>query len=203
MHAWRVYPAKESEPPRAPVGDADLVAAARVDRRSFAPLYERYCDDLLRYCFYCLGDWDDAADAAQQVFANAMAGLSNFTDRDDSFRPWLFRIAHNEVCTRQQQLSRRPQRPLLDAALVVDHAPSPEDLAIAADEHERVRQLLAHLAPDRRRICELRFAGLRDREIAVILDKSEGAVRTTQFRAIAQLRGLLGIGLTQTGNTDV
>jgi len=203
MHAWRVHPAKESEPPRAPVGDADLVAAARVDRRAFAPLYERYCDDLLRYCFYCLGDWDDAADAAQQVFTNAMAGLSHFTDRDDSFRPWLFRIAHNEVCTRQQQHSRRPQRPLLDAALVVDHAPSPEDLAIAADEHERVRQLLAHLAPERRRICELRFAGLRDREIAAILDKSEGAVRTTQFRAIAQLHDLLGIGLTQTGNTDV
>src|SRR5215213_3921189 len=132
MRAWRVHPAKESEPPRAPAGGAALVAAARVDRRAFAPLYERYCDDLLRYCFYCLGDWDDAADAAQQVFANAMAGLSHFTDRDDSFRPWLFRIAHNEVCTRQQQRSRRPQRPLLDAALVVDYAPSPEDLAIAA-----------------------------------------------------------------------
>ena len=132
-----------------------------------------------------------------------MAGLSHFTDRDDSFRPWLFRIAHNEVCTRQLQHSRRPQHPLLDAALVVDHAPSPEDLAIAADEHERVRQLLAHLTPDRRRICELRFAGLRDREIAAILDKSERAVRTTQFRVIAQLRDLLGTGLTQTGNTDV
>jgi RNA polymerase sigma-70 factor, ECF subfamily len=202
MRTWRVHSATGSTSPPLPAVDAELVAAARINSRAFAPLYERYCDDLLRYCFYCLGDWNDAADATQQIFADAMTGLSHFTDRGDSFRPWLFRIAHNEVCTRQQQHSRRPQRPLLDAALVVDHAPSPEDLAIAADEHERVRQLLTHLAPDRRRICELRFAGLRDREIAAILHKSEGAVRTAQFRAIAQLRQLLGTSLAGTGNAD-
>jgi hypothetical protein len=47
-----------------------LVAAARIDSRAFAPLYERYCHDLLRYYFYCLGDWNDAAGAAQQIFAD-------------------------------------------------------------------------------------------------------------------------------------
>jgi hypothetical protein len=30
------------------------VAAARVDRLAFAPLYERYRDDVLRYAYYCL-----------------------------------------------------------------------------------------------------------------------------------------------------
>lgn len=62
--------------------------------------------------------------------------------------------------------------------------------------------MLALLPPDRRRVCELRFAGLTDREIAGILGKSEGAVRTAQSRAMAQLRGLLGSGLTPTGERD-
>lgn len=185
-----------------PVRDTELVIAAQIDRRAFGALYERYCDDLLRYCFYCLGNWDDAADAAQQVFADALAGLSHFTDRGDSFRPWLFRIAHNEVCTRQQQRSRRPQSPLVDTLMVIDPTPSPEDLAIAGDDHERLHRLLEHLPLDRRRVCELRFAGLRDREIAAILGKSEGAVRTTHFRAIAQLRQLLGTSHTGTGTTN-
>ena len=139
MRPWRVQSAASSQPSPMPAGDAELVAAARIDRRAFATLYERYCDDLLRYCFYCLGDWDDAADAAQQVFADAMVGLTHFTDRGNSFRPWLFRIAHNEVCTRQQQHARRPQCPLLDATVVRDPTPSPEEFQ--TDEHDIIIRL--------------------------------------------------------------
>ena len=197
MSAQRIQPRGETQPASSLASDAALAAAARLDRLAFAPLYERYRDDVLRYCFYCLGDWDEAADAAQQVFANAMAGLPRFEERGDSFRPWLFRIAHNEVCTRQRRRSRRPRNQLQDAAELVDPAPSPEDLAIAADDHQRLRQLLGRLPPDRRRVCELRFAGLTDKEIAPILGKSEGAVRTAQSRAIAQLRDLLGVGLAR------
>lgn len=186
--------------PRA--GDAALVAAAQIDRRAFGALYERYRDDLLRYCFYCLGDWDEAADATQQVFADAMTGLPRFTDRGDSFRPWLFRIAHNEVCTRRHQRSHRLLVPLTDATDVIDPAPSPEDRAMTADDHGRVRMVLAQLPPDRRRVCELRCAGLNDREIAHVLSKTEGAVRTAQSRAVAQLRDLLGVGLARTGGHD-
>jgi RNA polymerase sigma-70 factor (ECF subfamily) len=202
MRRWRVRSAGKSEAPQSPVGDAALVAAARHDRRAFAPLYQRYRDDLLRYCYYCLGDWDDAADATQQIFANAMAGLPAFVDHGDSFRPWLFRIAHNEVLSRQQRRTRRPQSQLLDAAEVVDQRPSPEDLAIAADDHQRLWMLLAHLPPDRQRVCELRFAGLTDREIAGVLGKSLGAVRTAQSRAVAQLRELMGVTLAPTGGID-
>jgi RNA polymerase sigma-70 factor (ECF subfamily) len=203
MPGWRIRTASADAIPLTPaVGDAALVAAARVDGQAFATLYERYRDDLLRYTFYCLGEWDEAADATQQVFANAMAGLPRFADRGDSFRPWLFRIAHNEVCSRLSARSRRPQSPLHDVADIVDSCPSPEDLAIAADDHQRLRALLAQLPPDRRRVCELRFAGLNDKEIARILGKSEGAVRTAQSRAVAQLRGLMGIELAPTGGRD-
>ena len=202
MSAQRIQSRAEPQPAASLTSDAALTAAARLDRLAFAPLYERYRDDVLRYCFYCLGDWDEAADAAQQVFANAMAGLPRFADRDDTFRPWLFRIAHNEVCTRQTRRSRRPQNPLEDARRIVDPSPSPEDLAIAADDHQRLLLLLEHLPPDRRRVCELRCAGLTDKEIARILGKSDGAVRTAQSRAIAQLRGLMGIGIAPAENHD-
>lgn len=202
MSAQRIPSRAETQPAASLPSDADLAAAARLDRLAFAPLYERYRDDMLRYCYYCLGDWDEAADAAQQVFANAMAGLPRFVDRGDSFRPWLFRIAHNEVCTRQTRRSRRPQQQIEDVAEIVEPATSPEERAIAADDHQRLRLLLTSLPPDRRRVCEMRFAGLTDREIASILGKSEGAVRTAQSRAIAQLRGLLGSGPAPTGERD-
>lgn len=187
--------------PPHPESDAALVDAARRNLVAFGTLYERYRDDVLRYCFYCLGDWDEAADATQQVFANAMAGLPRFVDRDDSFRPWLFRIAHNEICSRHQHRARHPTSPWADATTVVDPAPSPEILAIAADDHERLWHVMRALPPDRRQVCELRFAGLTDKQIAHLLGKSEGAVRTAQSRAIAQLRDLLGRRLARSGGT--
>lgn len=202
MRAWRVPPPTDTAPMAPSADDADLVAAAQIDRLAFAPLYERYRDDLLRYCYYCLGDWDDASDATQQIFTNVLAALPRFVDHGASFRPWLFRIAHNEVLSRQQRQARRPQNHLTDAADLADLAPSPEDLAIAADDHQRLWLLLRHLPSDRQRVCELRFAGLTDREIATALGKSQGAVRTAQSRAVAQLRELMRIHLAPTGGTD-
>jgi RNA polymerase sigma-70 factor, ECF subfamily len=198
MHTGRVHPAQTIEAPALPT-DAALVAAAQCSPTAFAPLYARYRNEVLRYYFYCLGDWEEAADAAQQVFANVIAGLPRFVDRGDSFRSWLFRIAHNEVCTRQQRQARQWWRPLVEADLVVDQALSPEALAITADDHERLRLVLGALPPDRRRVCDLRLAGLTDQEIAHILGKSHGAVRAAQARAVRQLRGLHGIGLARAG----
>lgn len=190
---WRAQSRHQDE---AAAGEPDsvLVAKSRLNSPTFGLLYERYRDDLLRYTYYCLGNWDDAADATQQIFANAFAALPRFEDRNNSFRHWLFRIAHNEVSSRQHQRSRRPQSAIDDASEVADRSPSPEDLAIAADDHRRLWLLLEQLPPDRRQVCELRFVGLKDREIAAILGKTEGAVRTAQSRAVAQLRVLMEQG---------
>jgi RNA polymerase sigma factor (sigma-70 family) len=205
MRGWRRgQQPRDGEPPGHRPGDADLVVAAQIDRRAFAPLYERYQDDLLRYTFYGLGDWDDAADAAQQVFANALAGLVSFQDRGDSFRGWLFAIAHHEVGARQQRRTRRAEGPFADDDEIEDPAPTPEERAIATDDHRRLRALLAQLPPGRRQVCELRLADLTDQEIAGVLGMTEGAVRTAQSRAVAQLRDLMGVAAaaTRTGGRD-
>jgi RNA polymerase sigma-70 factor (ECF subfamily) len=194
MRGWRRGRQPEGgEPPGRGPGDTELVVAAQHDSRAFAPLYERYQDDLLRYCFSCLGDWDDAADATQHIFANVIAKLPGFVDRGDSFKPWLFTIAHNEVCARQQRRNRRREGPISEDDDFEDPAPTPEEFAIATDDHQRLRSLLAHLSPGRRRVCELRLADLTDRDIAGILGMTEGAVRTAQSRAVEQLRDLMGI----------
>jgi RNA polymerase sigma-70 factor, ECF subfamily len=70
----------------------------------------------------------------------------------------------------------------------VDTALTPEDMAVAAEDH---RALLARLPVDQRSIVELRLAGLTDAEVAETLGRSVGAVKSAQFRALARLRHLL------------
>ena len=171
------------------VDDATLVAIAKGDRRAFAPLYRRYVGPVYRYCAVRLDSREAAEDACSLVFTKALAALPGC--RETAFRSWLFAIAHNVVTDAYR--ARRPTAPLPDAAALHDHAPSPEESAIAGDERQSVQALLARLAPEQARVLELRLAGLTDTEIARVLHRSPGAVRATQFRAVARLRRLLGV----------
>ena len=182
--------------------DRELLAAAQVPSTAFYLLFERYGDPVLNYCYYRLGTWEEAEDAAQQVFANAFAAIGRFRDRGSdggSVRSWLFTIAHHEVSNRRRAVVRHPQSPLDTAFDLIDPGPSPEELAVAADRQGRVLGLISQLSRDQRQAVELRLAGLTDREIAAVLGKSPGAVRVTQTRAVARLRGLLGSTLAERG----
>ena len=99
-------PERGAVPARAPVGedDAALVARAKADPRAFAPLYRRYVDPVYRYCYRRLGNREAAEDATSLVFARALAVLPKC--RDETFRSWLFAIAHNVIAN-----DLRDQRP--------------------------------------------------------------------------------------------
>jgi RNA polymerase sigma-70 factor (ECF subfamily) len=170
------------------VGDeTELVARAKRDRQAFAPLYARYFDPIYRYCYRRLGNTEAAADATSQTFAKALAALPSC--REDTFRSWLFAIAHNVLTDSYR--AHRPDRPLNDALDLPDDAPSPEELAVGAEARGRIVRLLDQLVPDQRRILELRLAGLTSKEIAAALGRTPNAVDQAQFRALTRLRTLL------------
>lgn len=184
-------PPSRVEEARQMESDSVLVCRAKQEAHAFAPLYERYRDDILHYCFRCLRDWEDAAEVAQQTFANALGGLTSFQDRNDSFRPWLFRIARNEVMNRHRQRAFLGERVLHEADWIMDPGHTPEEFAIRADESATTQALLRRLTPAQRQCCALRFSGLSHRETAARLGKSEVAVRASYSRGVATLRALL------------
>jgi RNA polymerase sigma-70 factor, ECF subfamily len=179
--------------PGSDLPDAILVARAQHDRRAVEPLYHRYFDAVFRFCFYRLGDWQDAEDATGDIFAKVIANLERFREdgREDAFRCWLFTIARNVVSNRRRDQVRHPIASLDGADQLHDDAPTPEEAALAADDHSIVRALLARLSPSQRDLLELRLIGLNDKEIARVLDRSHDAVRKEQSRTIRALRDFL------------
>jgi RNA polymerase sigma-70 factor (ECF subfamily) len=185
-------------------GDRALVTAAQRDPADFAPLFERYWRPVLRYCVVRLGNRQDAEDTASQVFVDAYAGLARFDhrDREQSFRAWLFTIAHHEVASRQRARMRHPVASLSAVDEITDPAGSPEPAALAASAMKQVREVLATLPPRPREVVELRLAGLSDREIAGVLGMSDVAVRQAQSRAVALLRSAMGVAQAQKRTVD-
>jgi RNA polymerase sigma-70 factor, ECF subfamily len=168
--------------------DKGSVNPERLDAAAFATLYRQYVDAVYRYCYFRLDGREQAEDATSQIFLKALAALPTHRQRD-SFRGWLFSIAHNVVTDLYR--ARRPVWPL---SLIENHADdrrSVEDDALQSVEQDEVRTLLARLPVEQRRVLELRLAGLSSSEIADVLGKKTGAVKVAQSRAIARLRQTL------------
>lgn len=183
---WTVPPSGE---PSLAEEDLTVVLRAIVDRRAFAPLYEKYLTTVYRRCRSRLHDADEAWDATSATFHKALSALDGF--QGGSFEGWLKRIADN-VCTDLER-ARRPQLSLDGEFDLPSPAPDPEAQAIAALDRARLDEALRKLPPRRERIVRLHLAGLKGKEIAARLGVSHDVVRQQQRLAFQQLADLLGV----------
>jgi RNA polymerase sigma-70 factor (ECF subfamily) len=120
-----------------------------------------------------------------------MEELPRFEWRGVPYSAWLYRVAANLVARDK----RRPGWIELSPHLHDDEE-SPEDLATRNDRDAHIRAAVAELPDDQRQAVLLRFGGdLRNREIAGIMGRSEGAVKLLTFRAMTTLRRRLGAPL--------
>ena len=154
-------------------------------------LYERYVDQIFAYAHTLTRDRELAEDVTAATFAKAIEDLPRFQWRGVPYSAWLYRVAANLVA---RQARRAPTLELdgrePSAAL------SPETVVMQRARDEEVRGAVSRLPRDQRQAVFLRFgADLRNREIAEIMGRSEGAVKLLTFRAMTSLRRELGAPL--------
>jgi RNA polymerase sigma-70 factor (ECF subfamily) len=130
--------------------DLELVEAFRRfgDRPAFDRLVERHQIWVRAVCARILRSDDRADDAAQEVFAKALANIAAW--RGDNFPGWLKAIAVNSSLTIIDREKRWSPIDTLPEA--IDDQPDPEALLIAARQSARARSLIAQL-PEKQRIC--------------------------------------------------
>lgn len=174
--------------------DEAIMRAAQHDPTAFAPIYQHYVDPIYRFCFRRLGNRAVAEDATSRTFERAMAALPRY--RHGSVRAWLFTIARNTITDLYRQA--RPTEPIAGRWDIADGQRGPEAEAIASDEAAWVYRTLNHLNPDQRAVIELRLAGLTNLEIAQVLGRSHGFVRTVTYRALHKLRDVMDAEIATT-----
>ncbi|MDT3425314.1 RNA polymerase sigma-70 factor (ECF subfamily) [Paenibacillus forsythiae] len=68
------------------------------DSNAFEPIIHAYQQRLFAYCFYMLGNRQEAEDAVQEVFIRSYQSLHLYRF-DQSFPAWLYKIAGNQCLT--------------------------------------------------------------------------------------------------------
>ncbi len=155
-----------------------------------ANLYEEYYDRISRYACIHIGNKNDAEDIAGEVFLRALKSLDSYQERGIPMQAWLYKIAHNMVVDYLRKKSKYKQQDI-DIRLIQEEE-NPVEVAETKMEMEKVIVAMQKLSSDQRQVIALRFmGGLPSKEVAALMNKTDGAVREMQRAAVEKLRFLL------------
>jgi RNA polymerase sigma-70 factor (ECF subfamily) len=166
-----------------------LVGRAQAgDRDALEELYLEHFDRIYSYLHMTVGSRHDAEDLTTQTFLKMLESISRFQWGTAPFSAWLFRIAHNLAMDHFRARRRvQPEEDVPEAPGLVE--PSAEDEAIRAMSGESMLDLIEGLSDEQRHVLILKFVfDFSNAEAATVLDKTEGAVKSLQHRALAALQ---------------
>jgi RNA polymerase sigma-70 factor (ECF subfamily) len=175
-----------------------LIEAAQRDRQAFGALYDRYFDRIFSYAYYHTGSRERAEDIAAATFQQGLEGIAQFEWREIPYVAWLYRVAANLIAKER----RRPAWVELDNTAESSDE-TPEEVWLRREQGNELQALVRELPIDQRQAILLKFEGrLRNKEIGVIMNRSEGAVKLLTFRALHALRRKLIARNQQRGKSE-
>ena len=158
------------------------------DRESLEELYLIHFDRIYSYLHMTVGNRHDAEDLTTQTFLRMLESIGKFRFQSAPFSAWLFRIAHN-LSMDHFRANRRWQPEEEVPEPVGSEERSAEDEAFQAIGRKSMLELIDGLSHEQQQVLTLKFVfNFSNGEAATILDKTEGAVKSLQHRALVSLQ---------------
>ena len=167
----------------------------------FAEVFRKYQGPIYNYLLRMTQNQAEAEDLTQETFVRAHRSLPTFRG-EASLSTWLYRIATNvsldhfrRPTTRQARTALPLEKIEFDEDQDSDVPSSPEQQAACSEMSACVQEFVQRLPPDHRVVLVLKdLQGLKNREIAAVLDCSLASVKIRLHRARTKLREALNAG---------
>lgn len=160
---------------------------SKLDGKALAQIYDEFHPAIYRYIYRQVSDVECARDLSADVFHRLLQTAAKKNAPDQDVKAWLYRTAHNIVIDHYRRSSHRDHLPLNEQTLAGSANP-----ALSAEIHidaALVRQAMRNLTEDQHQVVSLKFlAGMSNDEVAEIMQKPVGAVKSLQHRALAALQ---------------
>ncbi len=167
--------------------EVELVQAAKaLDASAWSAIYQRHYRQVYGYIFFRTHDREQAEDLTADVFVRALRGIGGYSYRGTPLLAWLYRIARNVTADHRKAMSRRAGR---EAAGLEGEPQDAADVIGGAVERVDMRAAIAGLTDEQQQVVLLRFyERMSAAEVAMVMGKTEGAVKALQARALNSLR---------------
>ena len=176
--------------------EKNLVERAKNDIEAFGQLYDTYYSQILGYVLKRTANIEFTQDITSEVFFKALNSLQKFQWRGVPFSAWLYRIANNEISNHFRKNGKRQLELDKISNSITYSEPSSESEVLAAENELKkyedfliLHENIARLPARYQEVIVLRFfENKRIHEIAEILGKREGTVKSLLHRCLEKLR---------------
>jgi RNA polymerase sigma-70 factor, ECF subfamily len=172
---------------------AGLVDRAQAgDVAAFGELYDEYSVTVYRYVYARVSSAALAEDLTSETFVRALRALDSFRWQGRDFGAWLVTIARNLIADHYKSGRVRLEVVTDEIETHDRQTDGPEADVLAAATADLLREAVASLPDEQRECLTMRFfAGLSIAETARALERSEGAVKQLQLRAVRHLAKII------------
>ena len=170
-----------------------LARASQADPAALTELYDQYVGRIYAYIYHRVGQAEIAEDLTGQVFMRMLEAIGAGHVWRSSFSGWLYRIAHNLVIDYYRRRQRATFVELDDAAPIQAVDGDPARMTELRLDAEHLRKAMQVLTEEQTQVITLRFLEeLSIAEVAVAMNKTEGAIKALQYRAVIALKRVMG-----------
>jgi RNA polymerase sigma-70 factor (ECF subfamily) len=193
------FPAYDGESLSGTASEAQLVERAKSDPEAFGQLYEANYTRILNYIYHRIHNVAEAEELTSNTFFNALRALPKFRSHAP-FSAWLYRIATNEIrmhkrsqwkwwVRKQEAFSEEDVERVYFVRPAVE---AEEERREKLCEYARLRQSLGRLPERYQTVLVLRyFESLSYEEVATVLGKRVGTIKSLIHRGLGRLRHLM------------
>jgi len=171
--------------------------AQRGNLQAFESLIQKYDTRVMKIAYDMVNNVDDARDIYQEVFIKVYRSIDKFRFASE-FYTWLFRIAVNTCISFRRQRLKRQDLPFDEfesehenhwKVLNKADAQNPEEQLLNQELNHLIQKSIAELSAQQRAVFVLRhYHGHKLKEIAAIMNCTEGTVKNYLFRATQKLQ---------------
>lgn len=181
------------------MNEEKLLKELESDPQKFGEIYESFYKNIFGYVFRRTMDYDAAKDIAAETFFKAYTGIGKFKWRNISVLHWLYRIATNEL---NKYFSSKKYMPESLCRIqeeygfdVTDYSNAESERILLEDEVQKhhdfmiINDLVKKLHVRYQEVISLKYFEQKSiKEIAFILNKKEGTIKSLLSRGIDKLK---------------
>jgi RNA polymerase sigma-70 factor (ECF subfamily) len=181
-----------------------LYGARQLDEEALVSIYDAFSSAIFRYAVRLIGNPESAEDVVSETFFRFIRSIQAGGGPKKHLKAYLYRVAHNLIV---DQYRRNPIAELDLDTEILEHTEGNEDPAYKAEmliAQSEVRAKLWKLTEEQRQVIVLKYLeGMNNQEVANVLGKPVGAIKSLQHRGLNSLRRMFAKDEHKRSSEDV